>query len=82
MAKMEFNTGNRNTDDLSRFRCGSGARESFVLTTVEARRSLPRNRTRRLKGVTQEGESDRFEFSSHRRSGERSLSQLDAPSWT
>jgi hypothetical protein len=43
----------RNTDDLSRFDCGSCARESFVLTTTqEARRSLPRNGTRRLKGVT------------------------------
>lgn len=59
MAKIEFNTG---IEALTIFLVSVMAAvhwRALFSTTVEARRSLPRNGTRRLKGVTQEGESDR-----------------------
>jgi hypothetical protein len=59
MAKIEFNTGIETLTIFLVSVMAAGHWRALFSTTVEARRSLPRNETRRLKGVTQEGESDR-----------------------
>ena len=74
MAKTEFNTC---IETLTIFLVSvvAAVRERALFSTVEARRSLPRNGTRRLKGVTQKKKvplTAQIEPSSHRCSGERS----------